>query len=208
MRHYLLTIMALLAAMCAMAQSNRIYIEDFEIDPDSTRVVPVMLANTDPTRGLQFSMTLPAGLRLMDYKATAYARDYEMNLTMNYNANDSSYLMFMYPSAPICFPPDTRAVVNVTLEAAPNFKGGEIAIWKCRGSTIDNMTIYLDGDTTLVTVPASSLIGIPMDRKTSGDQYFNLMGQPISSPDAAPVAIQISIGVNGERSSRKIAISH
>ena len=102
MRHCLLILLAALAAISAFAQSNRIYIEDFELDADSTRVVPVMLANSDPTRGFQFNMKLPAGLKMMDLEATAYAIDYEMSVTANYNAADSNYLVFMYPTVRIC----------------------------------------------------------------------------------------------------------
>lgn len=207
MRHCLLIILAALAAISAFAQSNRIYIEDFELDADSTRVVPVMLANSDPTRGFQFNMKLPAGLKMMDLEATAYAIDYEMSVTANYNAADSNYLVFMYPTVRICLPPDTVAVILLTLEAAPDFRGGEIAIWRCMGSTIDNETIYMDGSTTTVTVPASTLFGVPIDTQ-SNDRYFNLMGQPIASPDAAPVAIQVTTGAHGERSSRKIVTAH
>ncbi|MBR5170837.1 MAG: hypothetical protein IKW85_09755 [Muribaculaceae bacterium] len=207
MRRYLLIIVAVLLALNALAQSNRIYIEDFELDADSTRVVPVMLANSDPTRGFQFNMKLPKGLKMMDCEATAYAIDYEMTVTANYNAADSSYLVFMYPTVRICLPSDTVEVILLTFEAASDFRGGEIAIWKCMGSTIDNETIYMDGSTTTVTVPASTLIGIPIDQQPR-DQYFNLMGQPIASPDSAPVAIQVTTGADGERSSRKIATAH
>ena len=208
MRQYLLTIVAVMAAWNALAQGNRIYIEDFEIDADSTRIVPVMLANSDSTRGLQFNLTLPKGLSIADYKMTSYARDYEMSVTVNYVDVDSAYTVFMYPSSPICFPSDTKAVMTLELEASSTFKGGDIVTWKCRGSTIDNMTIYMEGSTAHVTVPASTLIGIPIEQKPTEDQYFNLNGQPIPSPDAVPIAIQVTTGANGERSSRKIAKAH
>jgi hypothetical protein len=65
----------------------------------------------------------------------------------------------------------------------------------------------MDGDTTMVTVPTASLIGIPYDMPVQ-DQYFNLLGQPVSSPDSVPVAIQVTTGPNGERTSRKEAVGH
>lgn len=205
MRQYLLTIVAVMAALSALAQGNRIYIEDFEIDADSTKVVPVVLANCDSTRGLQFDLTLPVGLRLEDLSMTSYAMQYDMSLTINYVDVDSAYLVFMYPSSRVCFPPDTKVVMKFEFTASSDFKGGDLLIWKCRGSTMENKTIYMEGSTTRVTVPSSTLIGIPVDQQPTDDQYFNLMGVPISSPDAAPVAIQVTTGANGERYSRKIA---
>ena len=58
MRHFVTTLLAVCVAVCAMAQANRVYIEDFEICPDSVVTVPVMLANVDETRGVQFPGTL------------------------------------------------------------------------------------------------------------------------------------------------------
>lgn len=208
MRHYLLTMMALLAALTAAGQSGRIYIEDFEIDLDSTKTVPVILANIDPTRGVQFNLTLPDGLSLEGYEETAYSLGYDMALTSRFVPDYNGYLVFLYPSRPICFPPDTAAVINLTFTASSNFKGGDLTLWQCRGSTLENTTLYLDGDTTQVTVPVSSLIGIPIDQKPTEEQYFNLMGQPISSPDMAPIAIQVTTRADGVRSSRKVCYSH
>ena len=76
--------MAVCMALCAMAQNNRIYIEDFEIDPDSTVTVSVILANESPTRGVQFNMTLPPGLILKSSKVTAYSSEYFMSMTCRY----------------------------------------------------------------------------------------------------------------------------
>ena len=45
-----------------MAQTNRIFIEEFEIEPGTIDSVPVMLTSVDPSRGLQFNISLPAGL--------------------------------------------------------------------------------------------------------------------------------------------------
>ena len=204
-----MTLMAVLVAVSAMAQSrNRIYIEDFEIDLDSTLVVPVMLANQDESRGLQFNITLPDGLRMIDRETTDYAQRYNMSLSCNYSQNTGSYLVIMYPTPPTCFPPDTMAVMTITFKALPNFKGGLMPVWKCRGSTMDNETIFMDNDTTKVTVPSSSLIGVPTDTKPVWDQYFNMMGMPIDSPDSVPVAIHVTTAADGRCVSRKVAVSH
>jgi hypothetical protein len=208
MKHYMLTLMAVLASLTVTAQSNRIYIEDFEIDCDSAKMVQVMLANVDPTRGIQFNLRLPAGLSIEDYDETAYSRRYSMSLTSSFVPDYDGYLMFLYPSQAICFPPDTMAVIKLTLAASHDFRGGDLLIWQCRGSTIDNETIYMDGDTTHVTVPTSTLIGIPIDQKPTEEQYFNLMGLPIASPDMAPVAIQVTTRGDGVRTSRKVASVH
>jgi hypothetical protein len=94
------------------------------------------------------------------------------------------------------------------LKAAPDFKGGLLPVWKCRGATIDNRGIVYQNDTAIVTVPTASLIGVPMDQKSDDDKFFNLMGQPIDSPECAPVAIQVITAPNGQRSSRKVTVVH
>lgn len=207
MRYYLLMIMALMV-LPAMAQANRIYIEDFEIDPDSTVTVPVMLANEDPTRGIQFNMSLPQGLILKKTRITEYSSEYSMSLTCRYSERENYYLICLYPSAPICYDPDTAAVMTVTFAAEPDFKGGTISLWKCRGSTINNKSFVIDDATTNVTVPVGSLIGVPIDNEPVRDEFFNLMGQPVSSPDSVPVAIHVTIAVDGHRTCRKVATCH
>lgn len=208
MRNFVTTILAVCVALCAMAGTNRIYIEDFEIDPDSTVTVPVMLANEDPTRGVQFNMTLPPGLILKSSKVTDYSSEYTMSLTCRYSEADGHYLLFLYPMGPICYDPDTAAVLTVTFAAQPDFKGGTISLWKCRGSTIDNHSFVIGDATTIVTVPEASIIGIPIDNEPVRDEFFNLMGQPVSSPDSIPVAIQVTTTASGERTSRKVAFCH
>ena len=205
MKQYVMTLMAVAMALLATAQTNRIYIEDFEIHPDSTAVVPVMLANEEPTRGLQFCMTLPEGLELMKYEMTALAKEYEMQSISSFI--DGVWTLGMYPMDRVCLPPDTVAVYMLTFAAAPEFKGGQIRVWKCRGSTIDNVTIWMGDDTTTVTVPTSALVGIPVDSQQDLDMYFNLMGQPISSPDSVPVAIEVTTRPDGIQTSRKVAKS-
>ena len=102
-----------------------------------------------------------------------------MSVSCNYNQKNSCYSAFIYPPGPICFPADPAAVVMyIWLTAKDDFKGGPIITWKCRGSSIDNNTIIMDGDTTAVTVPQASLIGIPIDKRQTKDQYFNLTGHP------------------------------
>lgn len=173
MKHYLLTLMALLTAMTLAAQDNRIFIDDFEIDRDSTVTVPVMLANVDPTRGIQFNLTLPQGLTLGDYEETPYSVKYKMSITCRHKTDQDYYMLLLVPSRPVCFPPDTARVINLTLAASSDFKGGTIDVWQCRGSTKDNHTIVMGGDAVQVTVPEASLIGIPIEQKPAEDQFFN-----------------------------------
>ena len=204
MRRYMMVMMAALLSLVAVAQQrNRIYIENFEIYPDSSLTVPVMLANVDSTRGIQFNITLPSGLRISECEVTPYAKEYDMHLFENNNGGVLT--IGMYPFSRECFPPDTMAVMTINFEAMTDFKGGEIFLWKCRGSTMENTTIFIGDDTTTVTVPSSSLIGIPIDQKTDDDLYFNLLGQPIPSADSVPVAVQVSTRPDGTISSRKVA---
>ena len=179
MKQFVMIFLAWLATIGVAAQSNRIYIEDFEIEPGATDSVPVVLSNVDPSRGLQFNFSLPEGLDYKGAEVSEYASGYKMSVSCNYNQKNSCYSAFIYPPGPICFPADPAAVVMyIWLTAKDDFKGGPIITWKCRGSSIDNNTIIMDGDTTAVTVPQASLIGIPIDKRQTKDQYFNLTGHP------------------------------
>jgi hypothetical protein len=97
------------------------------------------------------------------------------------------------------------AVLMIEFKAKSDFAGGEIVLWKCRGSTMENTTIIIGNDTTMVTLPSSSLIGIPIDKCPDGDQYFNLLGQPIPSADSVPVAVRVTTRPDGTIDSRKVA---
>ena len=198
-----------LVALSSVAQSEtRIYIEDFEICPDSSVVVPVILANVERTRGFQFYITLPEGLTKVREELTEYSLENKMTLSCPYSEKNNCYMVFIYPSAGNMFPPDTMEVMTFTFKAESTFRGGIIRLWKCRGSTRNNTTIIYQDDTTTVTVPTASLIGIPVDKKPGKDEFFNLMGQPIDSPVSAPIAIQVTTLPNGQRSSRKVAVTH
>lgn len=186
MKHCWMIMVALLLAMGAKAQNNRLYVEDFEICPDSMIIVHVNLANQDETRGLQFNLTLPDGLMIVEHAVTALSAKYNMYGFGQKNGN--VWTLGMYPMGAICLPPDTAAVVELHIHVAPQFRGGKIIVWKCRGSTIDNKTIYMDGDTATVTVPRSMIIGIPVDQHQSLDNYFNLQGQLDSIPAREPMA--------------------
>lgn len=200
----MMVMVAVLLALAAVTQQrNRIYIENFEIYPDSSLTVPVMLANMDSTRGIQFNITLPFGLRISECELTPYAKEYDMHIFENNNAGVLT--IGMYPFSRVCFPPDTVAVMTINFDAKTDFKGGEIFLWKCRGSTMENTTIFIGDDTTTVTVPSSSLIGIPVDQKTDDEMYFNLLGQPIPSADSVPVAVQVTTRPDGTINSRKVA---
>lgn len=205
MKQAFAAILALMMALGALAQRNVVYIEDFEICPDSTVTLPVMMANSDPTRGIQFNMSLPLGLNLIEKELTEYSLE-KYFMVMFSNLKNGVWTLGMYPQGSICFPPDTAAIMTVTFKADPNFTGGEIILWRQLGSTMNNRSIVFDNDTTTVTVPAASIMTVPEDGQPLKEQYFNLSGQPLVSPDSVPVSIQVTTGPDGRRSSRKVAV--
>lgn len=199
-----LTCIAVIVAIAAMAQRNVVYIEDFEIEPGQSITVPVMMANCDSTRGIQFNMTLPEGLRLIDKNLTPYALEYDMDPFDNYK--NGVWTIGMIPSQRICFPPADTAIMEMKFSAQPDFEGGEIILWRQRGATIKNKTIMFEDDTTLVTVPQASIIELQQKGQPVDEHYFNLEGQPIQSPDTVPMAIQVATWPDGRRSSRKVVV--
>lgn len=209
MKHFFVTLLAVTSALIGMAGNNRVIVEDFEIMGDSALSVPVILVNEDPTRGFQFNITLPAGLVLEDCSIPEDVMDdFDMRFVCNYISQDSCYQIIIYPGFRICIEPGTLLAFYLHFIADSDFKGGKIKIWKCLGSTIDNETYPMDGCTVNVTVPTGSLIKVPVDTQPSDERYFNLMGQPLSSPASAPVAILVTTTPDGQHSSRKVSVGH
>lgn len=150
MRHLIITLLVTFITVTALAQTGGcIYIEDFEIAPDSTIAVPVMLTNAEATQGLQFNMYLPDGLILEEIELTKYSRRLKMNVVDN--RKDDRWIVAVYSMSQTTFPPDTAAVLTLTLTASPDFQGGDITIKKSQGSSLDFSTIYYDDSSTTVT---------------------------------------------------------
>lgn len=209
MRHSLLlaAVMAVMTALGSAAHGNRVYIQDFEIEPGTCDTVPVMLANIDPSRGLQFNISLPEGLEYVDCLATEYSLECTMTVSCNYSRKESCYVVYIYPTQRVCYSPGNAAIAYMVFEADPEFKGGTLTTWKCRGATLENETIFMDGNSTTVTVPQASIIELE-EENAAPDRYFNLMGQPIDSPAGAPVAIQVTTLPDGECQARKVCKGH
>ena len=200
-----MTLLISLLALAALAQSNRIYIDDFEIYPDSTITVPLVLANESRTRGFQFDLIMPQGLIVEEYKLNDYSTSHTMYISFR-TVEANHFFVMIYPSARTTYPVDTTEVMTFTFAAQGGFKGGEIYLTTVRGSTINNTAFVMEGDTVNVTVPTTSLIGIPMDNHPVKDEYFNLQGIPIPSPDSVPVAICVTTQSDGRTNSRKVAV--
>ena len=185
MRRYLIILMAALA-FNAVAQNNRIYIEDFEIIPDSSVLVPVILANQDTTCGFQFNMTLPDGLEVEKVSMTDRIRDLGMKLEYH-ERNGSSVVMIYSMQLAYCVP-DTIEVLTIKFKADADFKGGEVLLWKCRGARTDNTGLILSDATTRVSVPERSLVGVPIDKKKEKEQFFDSDMRPEVSSSAGKVS--------------------
>lgn len=148
----MIAMLVAVATLTAMAQrSNSIYIEDFEIAPDSSAIVNVMLANNEITRGFQFKMKLPDGLEVDDIELTKHAKRQQMNIASN--LTKGNWIVAVYPSGLTSLPADTAAVLTIYFTALPQFEGGRITITKSMGSSEENTTIYYDDSSTTVTVP-------------------------------------------------------
>lgn len=208
MKNCLMIMLLSLLALSGAAQTNRIYIDDFEIYPDSTVTVPVVFANESRARGLQYNMTLPEGLTIEEYELTDYSKDLTMSMTLR-RIQGNYYGVFIYPSQKITYPADTTAVImTLTFGAKSDFTGGEVIVLNGRSATMNNQTFVVDGDTVAVTVPAASLIGIPMDQNPVKDEFFNLQGTPIPSADSVPVAIHVVTLADGRLDSRKECVRY
>ncbi|MBQ6166054.1 MAG: hypothetical protein IJK41_01265 [Muribaculaceae bacterium] len=150
MKRFFIALLTVAATVTALAQGNgRIYIEDFEITPDSTVMVQVMLENSEPTQGFQFNMNLPEGLTLEEIELTKYSRKMKMNQANK--LKNGSWIVAVYSMEQTAYPPDTAAVLTLTMTALPDFEGGNINIDKCQGSSLEYTTINYDNSYAVVT---------------------------------------------------------
>lgn len=164
---FFLTFMAVCATLCAVAQANRIYVDDFEIAPGATVQVPVILANQDTTRGVQFNVTLPQGLNCEEMEMTQYSE--RKKFILHNSLKDNTCAVMIYQIGMANFEPGNNAIVIMTLRADDTFKGGDLSVWKCRGSTMKTMTIFMDGDTATVSLPKGPQNGFFMQAVPQGD---------------------------------------
>ncbi|MBR5684632.1 MAG: hypothetical protein IKX18_00580 [Muribaculaceae bacterium] len=172
MKQLMTMILVALMAVGVQAQGNRLLMEDFVIEPDSTIVMPLIFANIDSMRGIQFNISPPLGLSIDRIKASRNSKKLGMTVS-SYEQNGISTVM-VYQMGLGAFPPDSIPVANVVFVADSGFRGGEIEIWKSLGATLSHASIAIDGDTVIVTVPQAKLIGNPIDQQQGKDHYFNL----------------------------------
>ena len=158
MKNCLISLLLMLLAMSTAARHNGVFIEDFEVEPGSSVIVPVMLCGSDSTRGVQFNMTLPLGLTMETYELDEDVVE-RYNMHSYDRCTAGVWTVGIYPYGRICLPADTTIVImRMTLNAAPDFDGGDIFLWKERGAQMDNSTIIFNDDTTAVTVPQASIM--------------------------------------------------
>lgn len=165
MKQYFMTLVALLLAVTAMAQHNGVFIDSFEIAPGTSVTVPVKFHVIEPTRGLQFCVSLPPRLRMVRHDLDEETAD-QYSLHPFGSRNDSVWTLGMYPFGRVCLPADTvMTVMQVTLKASPDFQGGDIRLWRQRGSRLDNSSIQLSDDTTAVRVKRDEM-------QTNSEEFF------------------------------------
>lgn len=179
-------IMMAVLAVSAVAQNNRIYIEDFEIIPDSGVTVPVILANEDTTCGFQFNMKLPKGLDVKKVRMTDSISN--LGYRLEFHNDNGDCVVIVYSMNLICCAPGTREALTIDFCAEDGFKGGTIKLWKCRGAHPDNSSIIMDNVSVAVSVPQRSLIGVPIDQKVEKQQYFDTNMHPAEGSSAGKVA--------------------
>ena len=167
MKRYLAICLAVCAALFAAAQNSRVYMDDFEVAPGSSVTVPIILANQDTTRGVQFSVSLPQGLQCAELNLSQFAE--RKKFLLNYNVKGNTCKVMVFQVGIANFTPGEITVADITLEADDSFKGGNITFKKCRGSTMDNKSILMDGSTAVVTVPKEGQGGFFLDAAPADD---------------------------------------
>ena len=127
MKRYIISIALVVLAVCSLTARDRLFIENFNIEPGQTLQVPVLLTNDTAYSGLQTDLYLPAGLSL-DQEDNRFVidltsrKDGSHTVASNRLANGAIRIYVTSVSAKE-FSGNSGAVLTLRLTAASSFVG-------------------------------------------------------------------------------------
>ena len=172
--------------------SNRIYMEDFSITPGETKPVTVYLENEDALSGMQFRLTLPAGLSIVTGATgrprVTLAGDHldgeDDDHTVSANAAEDGIHVILYSPTSMELTTGDGALLTFNVTAASNFIGSdEIVIDQIESSTAGMVEIALEDASCVVTSSIPTAIDDVVDARTVvSTRYVSPSGLSSSKP--------------------------
>lgn len=130
-----LMILFALCGITAMAGNNKLWIEDFEISPNETKTIEILLDNEDPISSLQFDVQFPEGITYVDgqeiEKVTTRITRSSHSITAHPQINDVLRFVVLSNAANMAasaIKGSTGAIFKIQVKASKTFKGGDIFI--------------------------------------------------------------------------------
>lgn len=155
-----LAVVALCAASNAWAD-NKLYIEDFAINPGETKTIEVLLENDDPISGLQFDVDMPEGLEFLEGtvqrnpdRITRGSHTISFSVLDAYDDIDRFVILENatdYTKSALKM--NEGALFTIDVRAAKTFKKGDIQIFNIVGSnntTAEAIELLIEDYTTHV----------------------------------------------------------
>jgi hypothetical protein len=157
------------------AETDRLYIEDFTIEPGETLSVPVLLQNNVTYGGLQTDLYLPDGLSVEmeddEYIIDLTSRkDYSHSISC-YNQSDGAIRVFISSMSTASFSGNSGAIMTIRMTASIDFHGPATIFLKntiC-AEPIGTKHVLQDENCTVSSIAGSVMLG-----DVNGDGNVNI----------------------------------
>ena len=157
------------------AETDRLYIEDFTIEPGETLSVPVLLQNNVAYGGLQTDLYLPDGLSVEmeddEYIIDLTSRkDYSHSISC-YNQSDGAIRVFISSMSTASFSGNSGAIMTIRMTASTDFHGPATISLKntiC-AEPIGTKHVLQDENCTVSSIAGSVMLG-----DVNGDGSVNI----------------------------------
>ena len=160
MKRTLILLGCMASILCAMAQ-DRFYIEDFNIEPGETKVIPILLDNVTTFSAIQADIYLPEGLTI-DMEDGEYIFDLTDRKARNHTASSAllssgAIRLLIASQTSRTFSGNSGALVTFQLTASSTFAGKHQIVMNNIIASESDMTQHDLPDETCTVNPSGSV---------------------------------------------------
>lgn len=131
---------------------NQLKIDKFSVTPGETKVVPVILENSDPMTSFQFDVTLPTGLSCTAYKANADRLDRDQHSVMLTKLSETKWRVVILTVNDANIMGDSGTLLYLTIAGSSSFQAkGQLKIDRIVGTNVEAKKFDLDSSSVEVT---------------------------------------------------------